>query len=385
MRELLLSILLTSFSLCVCASEQEINSIEQLRALADNTEIALQSNQDTIYKTTDDRICLSDGVKVLVEGLEQVHAGQVISGILKGTKKSADGYPLFIIDAAKSNYEIIGTEIPFFVIDLDAYEKSLSQQEPAGPTDDDPLPQDDIEGLPTAEGIRAFRDLPIGTEARLKFQRDTVLFIGGEDIYIRGDAPICFHATGLDLKVGSILRGTVIGIRGEQHGIPTLLASENTSDQYLVCQDADPFIEKFYKDHPLNFNDLEIDKNSGDVVTVEDVVIDSLEDNNGTRMLYACKGVHRLPITDLYGFNLEAISIPARCISMDAVLYTEEKQPKLCLINNIQGFIIPLNIADLSPAIYKGEGAIFDLQGRRLNRIPEKGMYIKDGKKYVMK
>ena len=383
MRELLLSLQLTSISLYVCASEQEINSIKQLRGQVDNTSIVLEVHQDTIYKTTDDRICLSDGVKVLVEGLEQVHAGQIISGILKGTKKSADGYPLFIIDAAKSNYEIIGTEIPFFVIDLDAYEKNLSQQEPAGPNDDDPLPQDDIEGLPTAEGIRAFRDLPIGTEARLKFQRDTVLFIGGEDIYIRGDAPICFHATGLDLKVGSILRGTVIGIRGEQYGIPTLLASKNTSSQYFVCQDVDPFIEKFYKEHPLNVNDLEIDKNSGDVVTVEDVVIDSLEDNNGTRMLYACKGVHRLPITDLYGFNLEAISIPARCISMDAVLYTEEKQPKLCLMNNLQSIITPLNITELSTNLPNKTKGIFDLQGRRLSRIPEKGMYIKDGKKYV--
>ncbi len=29
------------------------------------------------------------------------------------------------------------------------------------------------------------------------------------------------------------------------------------------------------------------------------------------------------------------------------------------------------------------ERVIFDLQGRRLNRIPKKGLYIKDGKKYV--
>lgn len=385
MRELLLSLLITSISLYVCASEQEINSIEQLRGQVDNTSIVLEVHQDTIYKTTDGRICLSDGVRVLIEGLNQAKAGQQITGILKGIKQSIGSYPVFVVDAATSNYEIIGMEDSFFMIDIATYENNLTQQKPVGPAEDDPLPQDDIEGLPTADGIRAFRDLPIGTEARLKFQRDTVLFIGGEDIYIRGDAPICFHATGLDLKVGNILRGTVIGIRGEQYGIPTLLASENTSDQYLVCQDADPFIEKFYKEHPLNFNDLEIDKNSGDVVTVEDVVIDSLEDNNGTRMLYACKGVHRLPITNLYGFNLEAISIPARCISMDAVLYTEEKQPKLCLINNIQGFIIPLNIADLSPAIYKGEGAIIDLQGRRLSRIPQKGLYIKDSKKYIRK
>ena len=41
------------------------------------------------------------------------------------------------------------------------------------------------------------------------------------------------------------------------------------------------------------------------------------------------------------------------------------------------------HIKNLTPANYKGEGSIFDLQGRRLSRIPEKGMYIKDGKKYV--
>jgi len=40
-------------------------------------------------------------------------------------------------------------------------------------------------------------------------------------------------------------------------------------------------------------------------------------------------------------------------------------------------------IEDLSPALSKREGAIFDLQGRRLSAIPAKGLYIKDGKKFV--
>ena len=31
------------------------------------------------------------------------------------------------------------------------------------------------------------------------------------------------------------------------------------------------------------------------------------------------------------------------------------------------------------------DSCIFDLQGRRLNRIPWKGFYIRDGKKYVVK
>ena len=40
-------------------------------------------------------------------------------------------------------------------------------------------------------------------------------------------------------------------------------------------------------------------------------------------------------------------------------------------------------IEDLSPALSHGEGAIFDLQGRRLSAIPAKGLYIRDGKKFV--
>lgn len=42
-------------------------------------------------------------------------------------------------------------------------------------------------------------------------------------------------------------------------------------------------------------------------------------------------------------------------------------------------------IEDLSPALSKGEGAVFDLQGRRLNAVPAKGLYIKNGKKFVSK
>jgi hypothetical protein len=31
------------------------------------------------------------------------------------------------------------------------------------------------------------------------------------------------------------------------------------------------------------------------------------------------------------------------------------------------------------------DGRIFDLTGRRLNTVPEKGMYIKDGRKYSVR
>ncbi|WP_027454433.1 leucine-rich repeat protein [Xylanibacter brevis] len=69
------------------------------------------------------------------------------------------------------------------------------------------------------------------------------------------------------------------------------------------------------------------------------------------------------------------------------VIYTQ-----ICQIEKIQkiykGKVLPLSdyslrISELHQL--KGNETIIDLQGRRLSRIPEKGMYIKDGKKYVQK
>jgi len=37
----------------------------------------------------------------------------------------------------------------------------------------------------------------------------------------------------------------------------------------------------------------------------------------------------------------------------------------------------------LTPTLSKGEGVIYDLQGRRLSGKPARGIYIEDGKKYI--
>jgi hypothetical protein len=37
----------------------------------------------------------------------------------------------------------------------------------------------------------------------------------------------------------------------------------------------------------------------------------------------------------------------------------------------------------LTPTLSKGEGVIYDLQGRRLSGKPARGIYIEDGKKKV--
>jgi hypothetical protein len=45
----------------------------------------------------------------------------------------------------------------------------------------------------------------------------------------------------------------------------------------------------------------------------------------------------------------------------------------------------PTAVRSISTATTGPSSEIFDLQGRRLSAIPQKGVYIQNGKKYVMK
>ena len=358
------------------------NRIEQVRNLNDKTPVILTASSDTIYSTTDGWMCLKDNMFVLLLGLEHAQAGQTLTGTLVGVKYTRRGYPMLLVDAAKSNYQLEGWESSFYKVDIDAYEEQIAHQEPPIIVPEDTIPKDNIEGVKTVKSIRAFRQLEPGEQARLELQRDTVLYVSGDCAYLRGDAPICFHATGLDLKVGMIMRGTLIGIRGEHDGIPTLQASEYTTDKYFVY-DESPFMVGFYEKHYFSFDNLEFEDHSGDVMTVEDVVIDSLQDESGTRRLYACKGDKRLPVIDRFGVNNQPISVPSRCASMEAVLSYNNRKPQLFPMVNLKAIAKPLGITTIQQ--HTVSSSLYDLQGRRLAGKSSKGVYIQGNKKRVVK
>ena len=364
------------------AQTKKLRTIEQVRQLADNTAVTYTANSDTIYNTTDGRICLKGDMFILVQGIDDAKAGLTVNGTIVGMKQSNGNYPQLVVDEAKSDYQLEGWESSFYKVNIDAYEKQIAEQTPPIVVHEDTIPKDNIEGVKTVAGIRAFRQLELGEQARLELERDTVLYVNDDCAYIRGDAPICFHATGLDLRVGMVMRGTLIGIRGEHDGIPTLQASEHTSNKYFVY-DEYPSMVKFYKEHFLNFSDLEYKENGGDVVTVEDVVLDSLQDESGARKLYACKGEKLLPVVDRFGLSKQPITVPARCASMEAVLSYNNRQPQLFPMANLKGIAVPTRIATLQQQA--ASSPLSDLQGRRLAGRPSKGVYIQDGKKRVMK
>jgi hypothetical protein len=139
----------------------------------------------------------------------------------------------------------------------------------------------------------------------------------------------------------------------------------------------------FYEKHYFSFDNLEFEDHSGDVVTVEDVVIDSLQDESGTRRLYACKGDKRLPVIDRFGVNNQSISVPSRCASIEAVLSYNNRKPQLFPMANLKAIAVPTRIATIQQQA--ASSPLYDLQGRRLTGKPSKGVYIQDGKKRVMK
>lgn len=236
------------------------------------------------------------------------------------------------------------------------------------------LPDDGVEGIPTVHGIRQFRNLPVGTEARLVMHGDTVMFVSDNDIYLRGDAAICLRGSKFNLERGMVLTGTLIGVRGEDDGMPLMLPSEHTTDQYYECTVTCDFI-----DHVFTFDDL-MDK-VADVVTVEDVVVDSLADESGARCLFATKNGRRMPVVDYYGVSSKSLSVPAKCQSMQSILAVKGESFFLIPVDDLSLITVPSEVVGISDCRLLKDKFYFDLQGRRLKEAPQKGVYIEDGRK----
>lgn len=371
-------------SVCASAQQKEIQTIEELRKVADGTEIVLTiESVDTLYSTYDGRLCLSDGFMILTEGLSGAKGGMMLTGTLVGKKGTTGTYPLLTIDARQSKYEIMGDEAAWMIVDIDAYEQRMASTPMVTPDDEPQIPQDDVKGLLTVKGIKAFRQLAVGTEARLQFERDTVLFVGGRDAYVRGDAAICFRNMEIGLKEGMVLRGTVIGIRAEEDGMPLLLPSANTSDRYYIYDET-----SVYFDHFFNFGDSDNSGYLSDVVTVEDVVLDSLTDQSGARQLCVIGEKECVPVIDLYNVTKAPIQLPARYAKIKAVLARDGLSSLYFIpVQSLSHGGIPTAVTN---KLVTGSDTqpLYDLQGRRCNSKFEisnykKGVYIQNGRKVV--
>ena len=370
-------------------SVKELGSIRELREQADGTAVKLNAKCDTVMPTLDGGLCLSDGYRIRVEG-SGLKSATIIKGQLTGivTKdgnaKEGHSFPVLRVSEAESQYEVVVNMTWWYQVDLLTYEQNLAAASGEYVNPWAQIPTDPRPGIRTVKSIKELKKLESGTEARLMLYCDTVLFAKSGEIYIRdgaSSAAICFRNSGLDLQEGMVLLGTVVGRLDVVDGTPQFVGTANTVPDYFIVTDQSPYTMP-YIEGSGDVQDSYVD----DVIVTGEVVIDSIADNSGARQLYVCMNDDsRLLLSDYYGFTQSPISVPSTCDGLRCILVWVDGHYVLYPLDNLGTDASPVGVAPVMHRQHPSVSSTYDLQGRRISRQPRQGIYIRDGRKVVVK
>lgn len=241
-------------------------------------------------------------------------------------------------------------------------------------------------------GTKAFKELPDGEEAQLTLQSDTVLFVNGDEAFLRsGDGgAIMFYQSGLPLEAGQILYGTVFGRKETRDGMPVFVGSDktNNSDYIVTYTMSAEYLEMSLRQLK---NEQIADAGVMDSNVADFVVVDSAE----VTAVNAAARSFTVSSSKMCGHSLTVVDRYNCCQSPVVVGNT---------YYNIKGIVIPNGKTDyqLYLAANLGQGTptgidsvvktcsihtvVYDLQGRRILGEPvKKGVYLRGGRKYVRK
>ncbi len=149
--------------------------------------------------------------------------------------------------------------------------------------------------LPVAANIAAFKALATGTEATLTLTNAEVLYAATSDIYVRdATGAIDFYNTGLPLKTGQILNGSVNGKFDLYKGItPELVKTSNTNSNKITAK-AGTVTPK-----AVSVADAASGKDLCDLVKLTNVSLVAKEEGNYTNV-YAVSGSAEVMIYDKF-------------------------------------------------------------------------------------
>ena len=254
---------------------------------------------------------------------------------------------------------------------------------------EDPWPEIDGDAI-TAD---LFKRLEDGVEAKLALMFDTVVYVNGDDAYIRAGCgqSILMRKTGLPFEVGQILYGSIIGQKSTEGYIPAFEGTEKTTTENYYVMDVFPYkgIEErklaFERDMSGTGNTPNFDNYVSDLVVVDTVLITEVRHSEVLNCRARCSsmGDSELDLIDKYGNCSNNITVGQRYYNVTGILGLGESNYQLYVLNdfsqNVVNTIRPVNTSTAAPS------ALYDLQGRRLLEQPRKGVYIRDGRKVVVK
>ena len=158
----------------------------------------------------------------------------------------------------------------------------------------DPKPKD-------VENLSDYMSETIGEEVILHLNNAEVLYVNGDDAYIRdANGSVMFSNSGLNLQRNDILNGQVRVLVGQQNGMMQVLPPANGFDvsglsQWTGSEEVQP--------HEVDVDNLDAN-NYSDYVVLREVQL--VEDGDG---LWATKGYKRIRIWQK--FNIDGLTIPA--------------------------------------------------------------------------
>lgn len=174
-----------------------------------------------------------------------------------------------------------------------------------------------------------------------------------------------FYNTGLDLKAGQVLNGSVTVLRGEYNGtVEAMKATETNAEGYTVVEgSAEPKVIEV----------TEAGQNLSNLVQINNV--DIVADGSN---FFAVSGENRIQLFN--GFHLDGINLAeAQGVDVVGIVTLFNGKPQ------VQPTTAPVTTGINGVEAVEGDNApVYNVSGQRVGAA-YKGLVIKNGKKYIQK
>ena len=179
---------------------------------------------------------------------------------------------------------------------------------------------------PTVANIAAFKQLEVGTEAKLTLTNAKVLFVGEKDVYIRdASGAIDFYQTGLTFANGQCLNGNVIGKFDTYNNVPEFTKTNFTkADGFTAVTDT------------VKPKEIGLDEIAGyicDLVLVKGVTIAKEEDGN----YYASNGDDKVQVFDKFKIGYESSLKEGESYDILGIAVPYKEIVEICPIEDFTG------------------------------------------------
>lgn len=240
-------------------------------------------------------------------------------------------------------------------------------------------PTEDFVGAPdeTVANIAEFKALEKGTTAVLTLTNAQVIYNGGRDIYVQdASGAIDFYNTGLELKAGDVLNGTIKAQYTEFNGTPELTAVAENNLSISAGSPVSP--------QSMDARTAAQPENICKLVRIADVTpyLEQTTNEDGTKTTdnWYDSSNKFVQIFDKWKIGYELQEGNTYTFTGIMILYNEQPEMYVTVDPTTAGATAISNVNTELNA----DAPIYNLAGQRVARA-EKGIFIQNGKKIILK